>query len=247
MITDKQQIRSLLIRLMGAHGELNLTFSDGIPDQFIARLLKLDSSEEELVIGGLTPQPGSRQITPGRELEVTATLDGGELHFSSEVERLGNQGAAFVYRLAMPEWVEHHQMRSIDRVRLFPRITVPARLSSPDTDINGKLADLSQNGAGIYVSRTLPVQPSIGRREQWECILKINKTTVIKSQVEICFVARQGAHLRVGVQFCELEADGRKQLQSYITSARRLLSREQRNRGDNDAQSTTQQQLSGSG
>jgi c-di-GMP-binding flagellar brake protein YcgR len=226
MVTDRQEVRALLARLV-AERSLLLATSLGFGEPARTALLGVEAERDRLAFDELMPMAANRLLAPDQTVRLHGWLDGVEVDFTTEIQRgvSGENNACFTTRL--PSAIRYRQRRVQYRVRLQrPSAPVSATIS-PDTPRarEAEVLDLSAGGVGLLV----PGQVDYSWRERYDCILHLPDTalpTVIEPR-SIRSVGKN-AHTRIGARFADLQSPERGALERYIASCQRELLRERR-------------------
>lgn len=223
-LINADDISHLLKRVYSKHSLLTVTIESS--DEFYgSTIIEINHDEDYLVIDELYPEDGHSQIEPGKILSIDAQYSGAFIHFSGQVEAVGENAQAAYYKIAIPKEVDYHQRRNT--YRIATSITEPILVNLVNKDevlIKAELRDISHGGMCLRVNASPHISLHSGDQIP-TCLIQVGKDRKILSSLNICHVEtiKETGSLRIGAEFSSLSKTDRRELEHFIASLERAI------------------------
>ncbi|MCL6414394.1 flagellar brake protein [Aestuariirhabdus sp. Z084] len=220
---QREEGRALLKRLSQNH-----TFIEVTPEASDTgyRSLILAVEEDSILLDELFPGADNLKLSPGRRFDIDCREGGYNISFSAVLLSEEQNDDMPVYRLTVPDYVEHHQRRAAFRVKVPAASRMTVMLSGfGGAAVSGVIVDISSNGVRVNVGGLHPEELDAGT------LVSDARFTLqderIKCQLQICnsnFIRRPYAHTQLGCELRNVDTATQARLDRYIAG----LQREQR-------------------
>ena len=226
-IEDPAFIACLLRRAAAQRSLVTVTLPSG--GRYLSAILEVDLEGGHLLLDGLTPPEGHRQLLQHPELTIHARLRGVEASFQAKIEQFLSDERGPLYRLPLPRRLRYRQRRNHHRVPVPRTLELPVtwRLEEGGEPIQGRLCDLSRAGAGIEVDEAaVPAEVRTGTRLR-DCTLALPGGDRIRAEAEVRFVGRPdpAGRVRMGVRLAALDPRDRRRLERAVAWLEREYAR----------------------
>ncbi|WP_426415672.1 flagellar brake protein [Aestuariirhabdus sp. LZHN29] len=220
---QREEGRALLKRLSLQHTFIEVTLEGS---DRLYRSLVLAVEEQSILIDELFPGSDELRLSKGRRFDIDCSEGGYNISFSSTLISEEQNDGIPVYRLTVPDYVEHHQRRSAFRVKVPAASRMTVVLSGyGSTSVSGVIVDISSSGVRVHVGGSRHEGLDAGT------LVPDARFTLederIKCQLRICnsaFARRPYTHTVLGCELVGVDSVTQAKLDRYIAS----LQREQR-------------------
>lgn len=221
-ITDKRQIRSVLIQLE-AEGELLEIALPGLPGKFSSSLLDICSDTGRVILEELVPEPYDRNEHPLDTFKVCAMFQGTTVAFDLTGIKVGTFQGHKCFNAAIPQKVYYPQRRHLrrypigqDNPLIFQAlygdandVLVPMHGSLVDISEGGVAALLANNGTRICKGELLK-----------HCRLPLPDGEEIRFDLQLLFVKprrNDNDRLQIGGRFVGMGSECQRKLNRLLT------------------------------
>lgn len=220
---EEAEIYVLLRRAFNARCLLTV-FVGPQHEAYTSAILEVVRDGRYLVIDELAPSGGHAHMSPDREIEVRALVDGNELRFHTRVLQIGEDDGLPYYKVAFPRAVEYAQKRERYRVPVPMNQRFEVQLVfDDDREVSGELRDLSPGGLSARI-HTGWLDPVVDRNAIVMCRLALSREASILTDIEIRHV-HSAQHPRVprfGGRFVKPSPTAARRIAQFCADLERL-------------------------
>lgn len=215
-ITAKPRLIGLLQRIKDSRTLLMVHLPED-NTRYTSALLELDLQNGTLVLDELTPSSGNGRAIALKRFHATARLDGGQVRFRLEVNRIDNSHDVLRYVAHLPDMLTYEQRRNAFRARVPAGVMLPAILTSEDgTNFECEVLDISTFGIRLDAARDAELAVDDGR--QYACQITLPEGGTVSGEVELRFVGDdpQSRRRQIGARFANLLGPQRKAIERIV-------------------------------
>jgi c-di-GMP-binding flagellar brake protein YcgR len=220
LLTERRAIVSVLSQAYKNKILLNVSV-DEEPDQFVTTLLGVYPEHNLFVLDELNPEHGHELLLQQKKLHAIGRLNGVELQFSAVLNAAGSKSGTAFYKMDLPEFVYHLQLRKAHRVTLFgDRVPFRAYGGSNQPSLRGYVVDISTGGLGVILEQ----QASLQRGKVLKtCAITLPGEGDVHFSLELCFVNCnvQRQVTRLGCQFIGMDKAVEGKISKFIADLQR--------------------------
>jgi len=220
LITNHYHIVSLLQRACNSHSIVSIQRPH---EQIIynTALLAINNDENNFLIDTPAESQLPLQVKTGDWLKFQIKLKGLLLNFDSLIEDILEDEVSFrSYQLQLPSQVNYQQRRGAFRANIGYQFQAgfSAQLPNNQGILKGRLTDLSLSGVSIEIDITTTPE-CIQDASLTQCTLHMDKENIKIADATVRAIkgTKQSAKMcRLGIEFIELSAAERRNLQRWV-------------------------------
>ncbi|WP_164880912.1 flagellar brake protein [Aestuariirhabdus litorea] len=220
---QREEGRALLKRLSQNHTFIEVSL-EGSDRHF--RSLVLAVEEDSILIDELFPGNDELRLSKGRRFDIDCREGGYNISFSASLIGEEQNDGFPVYRLTVPDYVEHHQRRAAYRVKVPAASRMPVMLGGyGGVSLSGVIVDISSSGVRIHVGGSR--LEGLGPGTLIPDVRFTLEESRIRCQLRICnssYARRPYLHTILGCELVGVDSALQTKLDRYIAT----LQREQR-------------------
>lgn len=226
-LKDPMRINALLARIREARVLLSVIVP-GATERYNSLLIESKPDEGYLLFDELTPADGHNLLKRTRQMRVYASIQGVQIDFNTQVEKIVDDGGAVGYRVPYPSEITYLQRRSSYRVMLPRAAALPILIELEDEfQYRGYVIDVSLGGIRARFPMEISEVPYLRVPDHIPLsIIELSKESSFKSKLEVRFAAydEEAGELVIGARFIESDRQALSNLGRFVMH----LQREQR-------------------
>ena len=195
LVTDKQQITSLLLDACSHHVLFNVRFT-GLESTFSTALIGIYDEHDFIVLDELTPEEGNGLLKIKRQITLSGRLSGVLLKMSTRLIEAREKNGIAYYKVSLPENVQYRQQRKSPRIPIKGTgIPFHALRGKGNRQIlRGYVNNLSRKGVGLVL---IEEEITLYRGEVLpSCIITIPDVGEVTFSLEVSF-SRHDQHASI--------------------------------------------------
>ena len=222
LVSSAERIQALLRPIIEKHNLATITI-DGHEEEYKSRLLKFGPDDGEIIIEGLHPHSGNRQLSDTGYLNLDTQLDGIDLQFSAKLSKSVEKNGSIYHIVTYPEKIRYWQRRQAFRANVSPAHDISVDLkTNKGMQCKGELFDISIGGICIRFPRKDSL-PEEFTKDALACKLSLPDNNDVTCQIKIThfWMNMAGNSLHVGAEFLKLEKNQHRAIERFVTGLQR--------------------------
>jgi len=220
LLTERRAILPVLTQAQKNNVLFNVSVEEE-PDQFVTSLLGVFPEHNLFVLDELNPKSGHDLLLQRKKIHAIGRLHGVELQFSATLIGAGSKSGTAFYKMELPEFIYHLQLRKAHRVTLFgDRVPFRAYGGSHQPSLRGYVIDISAGGLGVILEQQANLQQGEVLKS---CAITLPGVGDVHFSLELCFVNCnvQREVTRLGCRFQELDKATEGRISRFIADLQR--------------------------